>query len=158
MSAEAIAADAGAQATRLREFAASRSLGPEIDAAIAALVFRFEGLRGKAAAADAWLAADPGRADAATLGGFQAAFLDEAGLVGRPSNRNLAAAADRYTGYGASTWPLLREALEDAEPGSAAGLADVLAAARRNERAAERFEAALRSVLPETVPATSGTP
>jgi hypothetical protein len=51
------------------------------------------------------------------------------GLAGRPWFRNLYAATDRFSGYATASWPLLREAIEDADPTSAtAGTALGLAA------------------------------
>jgi N-acetylated-alpha-linked acidic dipeptidase len=42
-------------------------------------------------------------------------WIDPAGLPGRPWFRNLYAATDRHSGYATAPWPLLREAIEDAD-------------------------------------------
>jgi hypothetical protein len=58
-------------------------------------------------------------------------WMSDAGLAGRPWFRNLYAATDRFSGYGTSSWPLLREAIEDATAGSQASDHAVAEAAMR---------------------------
>jgi hypothetical protein len=65
------------------------------------------------------------------------------GLDGRPWFRNLYAATDRYSGYGTSGWPLLREAIEDATAGNPDAERRVLETLARYSRVAEELDAAL---------------
>jgi hypothetical protein len=67
--------------------------------------------------------------DVAALARVRSLWLSPSGREGRAWFRNLYAATDRYSGYGTSAWPLLREALEDARPGDEASLARVRSAA-----------------------------
>ena len=110
ISATELVDDCVKQAKALAKLAADRGVGtPALDALAAA----FESCRDAAGAADA-LASGAGAPDLRSL---REIWCYADGIPGRPWFRNLYAATDRFTGYGTSLWPMLREAIEDATPG-----------------------------------------
>jgi N-acetylated-alpha-linked acidic dipeptidase len=126
ISPKELAADCIVQAERLAKFAAERKLPTD---AITALVTLARACEAPAAAAEERLSRAPRAGDAAQLAALRTAWMRAEGLPGRPWFRNLYAATDRFSGYATAPWPLLREAVEDADPASAtAGTAIALAA------------------------------
>jgi len=106
ISATELVADGIVQAERLAKFAADRGL-PSAD--IAAVGTALGACLPLAREVDAAGLADPS---------LMKLWISPDGLVGRPWFRNLYAATDRFSGYATSAWPRLREAVEDAVPGS----------------------------------------
>ena len=122
VSAAELVRDSAVQCERLRKLAADRGLPLDAIDALAAAV------RDCAAPAEA-VDASPGAA--AELRALTTMWIDPAGLPGRPWFRNLYAATDRYSGYATAPWPLLREAIEDADPARERDVSAVEAAAAR---------------------------
>jgi N-acetylated-alpha-linked acidic dipeptidase len=134
VSASDLVADSLRQARELGALAKARGLSPAMLTALDGLARRFEGL------ADAASRVDGAGVEAREL---LSAWMHAPGLDGRPWFRNLYAATDRYSGYGTSGWPLLREAIEDATAGNPDAERRVLETLARYSRVAEELDAAL---------------
>jgi N-acetylated-alpha-linked acidic dipeptidase len=115
ISPKELVSDCIVQSERLEKLARDRGLP---SAEIAELVALARGCSAAAAEAEARLSRVPRADDEAALAALRTMWLDDGGLVGRPWFRNLYAATDRFSGYATASWPLLREAVEDAVPGS----------------------------------------
>jgi N-acetylated-alpha-linked acidic dipeptidase len=143
-SAERLVTDAAEQARRLAKLASAQGL-PSAELDCSRLAEGFEKLREPARRFDQRSAsvatgergADGGRAD---LGQLSSLWLRAGGLPSRPWFRNLYAATDRYSGYGTSSWPMLREAIEDAKPNDPASQAQLEAAAGAYFQVLRRLE------------------
>ena len=110
---------AGAAVDALVERAGrAASAGAQLDAALASAMSVLESRRGQPAVRD--LCA---RADAALLS-LDRAWLDDAGLEGRPWFRSMLAATDRDSGYAATMMPLLAEAVDSGDAKRIASAAD----------------------------------
>jgi N-acetylated-alpha-linked acidic dipeptidase len=116
VSAVELVADSIVQCERLRKDASDRGLATE---AIDAVLAEARACAPSAAAADARVASRPRPGDAEELASLVGLWVRPEGLPGRPWFRNLFAATDRHSGYATSSWPLLREVIEDASPGAA---------------------------------------
>ena len=126
VSPKELVADCIVQSERLEKLARDRGLPSE---AITELVALARGCMAAAAEAEARLTRAPQASDEAALAALRTIWMHGSGLAGRPWFRNLYAATDRFSGYATASWPLLREAIEDADPTSAnAGTALGLAA------------------------------
>ena len=126
VSPKELAADCVIQAERLEKLARDRGLPTD---SIAELVTLARACTAPAAEAEGRLARAPRAGDDTALRALPAAWLNGDGLKGRPWFRNLYAATDQFSGYATAPWPLLREAIEDAVPGSDAAARDIAAAA-----------------------------
>jgi N-acetylated-alpha-linked acidic dipeptidase len=120
-SLRSLVGDAAAQARSLAGLARDRGLPTE---PLDELSARFDHCAALANESDA-------RATSREVRAFARMWMSDAGLAGRPWFRNLYAATDRFSGYGTSSWPLLREAIEDATAGSQASDHAVAEAAMR---------------------------
>ena len=143
VSATALVRDAAMQARRLEQLAGERAW-TEGAAELATLAQAFEALGPSAVAFDAAHAAALEGRDASTVQSASVAQLvrlwhHRDGLAGRPWFRNLYAATDRNSGYGTSSWPLLREAIEDRRPSDPASL-------ERGERALRAYQTVLERI------------
>jgi N-acetylated-alpha-linked acidic dipeptidase len=123
------AAAEAVDALRLRADAVALA-GAQVDAALASAMPALDGPRG----ADADAACR--RLDALLLS-LDRAWLDDAGLEGRPWYRSLFAATDRNDGYAATMLPLLAEAVDSRD------VARIVAAAARYGPAFDRLDRAL---------------
>jgi N-acetylated-alpha-linked acidic dipeptidase len=121
--------DSCEKARALVALAKERGLAPQDLAVLESVATAFDACRLDASAADVRIARAPREGDEAALARVRTLWVSPSGLEGRAWFRNLYAATDRYSGYGTSAWPLLREALEDARPGDEASLARVRSAA-----------------------------
>jgi N-acetylated-alpha-linked acidic dipeptidase len=135
----------GLEAGRLLEAVRARVADPELGASVDALRRRAAALEASGARVDeAIVSAAPGlgagvRADLdAALVELDRAWIDPAGLDGRPWFRSLYCATDRDSGYAPTMLPLLAEAIG----GGDRARADE--ACRRTDRALDRLEAGLR--------------
>ena len=121
-----LVADCIVQSERLEKLARDRGLP---SAEIAELVTLARGCVAAADEAEGRLARAPRPDDEAALAALRTMWIYDGGLVGRPWFRNLYAATDRFSGYATASWPLLREAVEDAVPGSEDAARSIAAAA-----------------------------
>ena len=112
VSATALVEDCVHQAAQLRTLAAKRGL-PVLE--FEQLEAAFTPLLAVAARVDARVASAPRSTDAQQLDRLCTLWISPGGLPARPWFRNLYAATDRYSGYATEPWPLLREAIEDAQ-------------------------------------------
>ncbi len=111
VSPRALLDDCVVQIGKLRELALTRA---KLDAgAIGKVSAAFTALQPLAVQAEARLLTSPDARDKQRLTALVALWTDPRGIPGRPWFRNLYAATDRYSGYGSSMWPLMREAIED---------------------------------------------
>lgn len=136
ISATELVADAITQAQRLVKLADERGL-PSAD--IAAVAAALDECLPLARSVDAAGAADPS---------LIALWMSSDGLVGRPWFRNLYAATDRFSGYATSAWPRLREAVEDAVPGSPSADSGIAVAAAPYQKACQDLQLRLKALLP----------
>lgn len=136
ISATELVADAITQAQRLVKLAGERGL-PSAD--IAAVAAALDECLPLARSVDAAGAADPS---------LIALWMSYDGLVGRPWFRNLYAATDRFSGYATSAWPRLREAVEDAVPGSPSADSGIAVAAAPYQKACQDLQLRLKALLP----------
>ena len=134
-SAERLVTDAAEQARRLAKLASDRGV-TSAAADCARLADGFEKLRDAARRFDERSATTG--ADPVALRQLSSLWLRPGGIPGRPWFRNLYAATDRYSGYGTSSWPMMREAIEDAVVAGAGGSVDATA----NALSQQRLEAA----------------
>jgi N-acetylated-alpha-linked acidic dipeptidase len=148
VSAVALVEDAVRQAREVAALAAQRGID---SAPIAALAVRLGQLMEHAHAADRMAAAEPSRITP-ILRELRAVWIHDPGLEARPWFRNLYAATDRFSGYGTSGWPLLREAIEDAVAGNQQSEARLMAAIARYSRVVEDLDAVLQRASTSTAP------
>ncbi len=146
-SAERLVVDAAEQARRLAKLASDRKLATAA-AECTRLAQGFDELREPARRFDQRQtaqngAADQSRAEAWTLRQLSSLWLRAGGIPGRPWFRNLYAATDRYSGYGTSSWPMLREAIEDATEGDPASAKRIDAALSAYFQVLRRLEETL---------------
>ncbi|RLS92410.1 MAG: M20/M25/M40 family metallo-hydrolase [Planctomycetota bacterium] len=134
VSPRALLDDCQSQISKLRELASTR-VG--LDAtSIEKVSTAFAALQPLAQQAEARLLASPSASDKQRLHALVAVWTDPRGIPGRPWFRNLYAATDRYSGYGSSMWPLMREAIEDEDAAALASAASrYLAVAKSLEHA-----------------------
>jgi N-acetylated-alpha-linked acidic dipeptidase len=143
-SAERLVTDAAEQARRLAKLASAQGL-PSAELDCSRLAEGFEKLREPARRFDQRFASvatgerDAG-VDPADLHQLSSLWLRAGGLPSRPWFRNLYAATDRYSGYGTSSWPMLREAIEDAKPNDPASQMQLEAAAAAYFQVLRRLE------------------
>jgi N-acetylated-alpha-linked acidic dipeptidase len=121
VSITALIDDGIAQSKRLRELATARAteLGgalPITETLLDTIEKTFGTMRRFAVRADERVAKAPRASDARDLWALRSIWLYEDGLRDRPWFRNLIAATDRDSGYATASWPLLREAILDANP------------------------------------------
>ena len=150
VSPKELAADCVIQAERLEKLARERGL-PTAD--IAGLATLARACAAPAADAEARLARAPRAGDDAALRALPAAWMSGDGLKGRPWFRNLYAATDRFSGYATAPWPLLREAIEDAVPGSDAAARDIAAAAEPYRKTLQEMGLRLAALAAASDPA-----
>ena len=112
VSARELVRDCIVQCDRLVKLASDRGLGVDAIEEVGAAA---RGCLPLAEAVDARVASAPRPGDAESLAALTAMWIDSDGLPGRPWFRNLYAATDRHSGYATAPWPLLREAIEDAD-------------------------------------------
>lgn len=150
----------GSEAARLLESVRARTSDAEVAASIDALRRRATALASEGAGVDqAIVSAAPAlgasaraQLDAALLD-LDRAWLDPAGLDGRPWFRSLLCATDRDNGYAPKMLPLLAEATESGDRARAEE------AVRRMSRALDRLESGIRraeGVLAEAAAGVGG--
>ena len=148
----------GAEAARLLESVRARTADASVAASIDALGRRAAALESAGARVDQAIvsaapvlgAAARAQIDAALLD-LDRAWLDPAGLDGRPWFRSLFCATDRDNGYAPKMLPLLTEATESGDRARAEE------ALRRMSRALDRLEAAIRRASEVLAEAAAGT-
>ncbi|MDI9403748.1 MAG: M28 family peptidase [Limnohabitans sp.] len=119
-----LARDAVRQASALVELAKSRNLPL---GAIEAVRDAFAQCTALAEEADERIEKLPRDGDRDALRRCTRMWMRDEGIPGRPWFRNLYAATHRHSGYATASWPMLREAIEDADtadPRTAAKLAE----------------------------------